>query len=332
MNMKYNWMSSEKTNLFISKLRYKLACFYGYCPTLKEMQNEEIKKIARSLKGNSDKETLTNVLAWQDRLISYWYERWNWLILILILSAVGYLGYLLALLFLSSFGLVLSLGFFGGAPVVFLVSIALVKNRKLPIWSGFVNCYAFSISIDFLLERKLAVCRDYAKLTACLLSSIYPDREIYFATAFQHVATGITVDDRKYVLDKWLPVVTIEKWHERWKTKKLEKMKGGCLELEPVNFGKYPEPDIQKLTIEMRKLLDLNKQEDESSGLPLEVYRWKKGWLLYEDNDIVNYSLSRLIKNKIHDQMIDLDQITKLEAIPDKDDLIFRIEFTPNTQ
>ena len=37
-----------------------------------------------------------------------------------------------------------------------------------------------SISMNFLLENKLGVCRDYAKLTACLLLNIYPNAEIYF--------------------------------------------------------------------------------------------------------------------------------------------------------
>src|SRR5690606_25490069 len=76
------------------------------------------------------------------------------------------------------------------------------SNRKIPLKQGLKNVFVASIPMNALLENKLGVCRDYAKLTACLLSNIYPDEEIYFAHAPGHIATGIKIENKLYMLDQ----------------------------------------------------------------------------------------------------------------------------------
>jgi len=248
----------------------------------------------------------------------------------------GLLVFLLALFFNNEVYLRIFNIFACGAATALGIAILLVKNRKLPTWSGLVNSFVCSISIDFLLKNRLAICRDYAKLTACLLSNIYLDKEIYFTYAFQHVATGIIVKDRLYVLDKWLPVVTIEKWLERWKSKKALKMlKGNCLESANRNFflsnTKSVRPNTAKLAIEMAKLLNIKEESSNEGNLSsLKILTWSQGSMLYEDDEIVNYSLSQLIKKNILDEMLDLSQITKLEVIQDNNDLVFWIKLKLN--
>jgi predicted transglutaminase-like protease len=326
-------MSSKRTNRILSRLEYEFAChFSGYCPTSKEIQNSEIKEIATRLKANSNKETLTNVLGWQGGRISYWYERWVLSPPFWILIALAYFFLLFSLFFNIQICREISAILASCAVTVLLIIVALIRNRKIPTWSGMTNSFASSISMEFLLKYKLAICRDYAKLTACLLSNIYPDAEIYFASAFQHVATGIMIEDRLYVLDKWLPVVTIDKWHERWKSEKpLKRIKGNCLESVNMNSFlskiKFTKPNTEKLAIEMAKLLNVKEQTSNANWSSLEILRWKKGGMLYEDNEIVNYSLSQLIKNEILGERLELSQITKLEVIQDKNDLIFRVRF-----
>jgi hypothetical protein len=85
-------------------------------------------------------------------------------------------------------------------------------------------------------------------------------------------------------------------------------------------------PNIEKLG----KLLNITEQMSEVNMRSLEILRWKKGAILYEDNEIVNYSLARLLKLKISDEMLETSQIAKLEIIPDKEDLRFRISFKSN--
>lgn len=41
-----------------------------------DMENPELRKLADRLKGDTEKETLTNILEWQDRNIKFWWERW----------------------------------------------------------------------------------------------------------------------------------------------------------------------------------------------------------------------------------------------------------------
>lgn len=47
-----------------------------FCPTVEDIENKELGKLAKRLKGDSDKETLTNILEWQDRNIIGWSNRW----------------------------------------------------------------------------------------------------------------------------------------------------------------------------------------------------------------------------------------------------------------
>lgn len=44
-------------------------------PTLDDIKNEDLKKLANRLKGDSDKKTLTNILEWEERNIRVWDDR-----------------------------------------------------------------------------------------------------------------------------------------------------------------------------------------------------------------------------------------------------------------
>jgi predicted transglutaminase-like protease len=74
-----------------------------------------------------------------------------------------------------------------------------------------------------ILGYRLAVCRDYAKLTAALLLNLYPSSEIYLIAIPRHVAAGIKFNCKVYVLDQKLPVASLEKWLSFWREKKKEK-------------------------------------------------------------------------------------------------------------
>ena len=68
----------ERRGEMINKFRKALVLIgkKQFLPTLKDIENEELKNLADRLKGDSDKETLTNILEWQDRNIQFWWERW----------------------------------------------------------------------------------------------------------------------------------------------------------------------------------------------------------------------------------------------------------------
>ena len=222
-----------------------------------------------------------------------------------------------------------------GTVLILAVMMQIIhSNRKIPILEGLRNAFSFSININFLLEKKLGVCRDSAKLTASLLLNIYPDAEIYFASAPSHVATGIVVENRLYMLDQRLPILTIDGWKKYRHLKgKLHKL--GNKSIEEVNPEVFlsktsnKSPDTQtlaKLTQTMIDLLKIKEQTNDTSDL-IATVRLKKGMILYQDDALVNYSILRWLQTRISMELIDLSQISKLEVVSEKDDIVFLIHF-----
>jgi hypothetical protein len=112
----------------------------------------------------------------------------------------------------------------------------------------------------------------------------------------------------------------------------MEKVKGNCLESVDINSylskTKSTEPSTEKLATEMMKLLNIKEQTDDKAIL-LEI-PWKKGAKLYEDNEIVNYSLARRLETRISSELIRINQITRIEISRQNDDLTFLISFNQN--
>jgi predicted transglutaminase-like protease len=336
----------------IMTLNYYYSCFQGYCPTSKERKNEDIKSLASRLKAESHEETLTNILEWQERNIEFWAERHPILttfncICIGVFATIFFVGTIssvfpvivniqLVLLLLWSFviGFIVIVSSF--ATTLAIMIFILHSNRKFPwkeIPRGLWNAFARSISIDFLLKRKLGVCRDYAKLTACLLSDTYPDEKIYFAYAPSHAATGIMIKDRLYMLDQRLPILTIEKWSDYRKPRKwhgierFDFVNNILTKVDKKVFLRRKNEtniDTKKLAIKLEKLLNIEKQTTDKAGSLLEI-PWKKGATLYEDNEMVDYSLARRLKMKIPDELVRIDQIVGIEVEVRKDDLVFSV-------
>jgi len=63
----------------------------------------------------------------------------------------------------------------------------------------FGDAFKSSLPIRKILRYRLAVCKDYAKLTATLLLNSYGSEDnIYFITIPQHVAAAIEIKDKIY--------------------------------------------------------------------------------------------------------------------------------------
>lgn len=325
---------------FLRRTNYKLSCYLGYSPTSNELKNENIKKLATQLEGESDKETLTNVLEWQQRNIGFWSERWPISTIFLVSSIMLVASVLIAAIyvFLSVltvlpilFWLIILFGTIT-ATTFSIIFLVLLLNRKIPLKEvprGLKNVFASSISMSFLIKYRLGICRDYAKLTACLLSKLYPDSEIYFFHAFQHVAAGVRIkNDRFYVIDQSLPIYTAEKWDKRWRLNGIEKLAKNSLEgvkkedvLKAINKSRL---DIKKLAVKMEKLLNVGGNQTGTKTVPMTL---GKGAIRYEDDEIVNYSLARLIKLKASSELVNIDKITGIEIERHKDDLKILIHF-----
>jgi len=356
----------------ISRIYYRFSCFLGYCPTSDEMENSKIKSLANRLKAGSYRETLTNILEWQNRNIEFWTERHpmssllKYICLIfgvaMVVFSVGFVVSILLLMVLDSQIIVLVwfiqiavwffqniwwfVAIFAGSIVTILAAMISVLhfNRKFPwkeIPRGLKNIFTPSISMDFLLENKLGVCRDYAKLTACLLSNIYPNSELYFASAPDHVATGIKIENRLYMLDQRLPILTIDRWIDYRKHRKSDKIE----RLDPIKktlqkadkrtflqTKNKSELNTEKLAKRMTELLNIKEQPDDKGISLQEPIRilWKNGVILYEENEMVDYSLARFLKTRISSELIRTNQITRIEISRQKDNLAFLVRFSQN--
>ncbi len=289
----------------------------GPVPTLEEIASDKVKDLAHQLEGKSDKETLTNILEWQHRNMKFWIERYP-IPLILGASLIGLVVSLVVpyTLFVYGFNVwsiasSFVIGF--GVELITTVAISLMYlcyGRRLAI-SQFWNTLRPSVKIDDIIENRLSVCRDYAKLTACLLSNLYPTSDLYFAHTTNHVAVGLASNSQLYMLDQRLPLLTIHQWDEREKSKETIHISKNSNTFEQVK-------DLTKYRKNQQTLEEVIKQLNDSGitissptdAKPIKVIKWRKGALLYSMSDeIVNYSLARLISYEVTNDMLDLEKI-----------------------
>jgi len=380
-----------------------------FLPTKEDIESKEVKQLARRLKGNSDSETLNNILEWQDKNIVYWPERAimeipSWFLFPIFLFILGFVSiipivfiyFLLANLigsFLSMLILII---------LVFVLGVFLFKQQRIvkllyiitfsiPLYTilnlyltrfynlnsnliktildlSIINWIIFGISLfiffylsflywpffrstSFLdkikkviaiinnqfstslttpkiLEYKLAICRDYAKLTASLLLNIYPKNKIYFITIPGHVASIIEINNKMYVLDQRMPISSLETWLKRWKKKKAillritksdNKLKTEfCKTVTLKDQGK-----IKKVLDKMVKKLEYainNKKEKFEFVL-------KDYSSLYNLKDeIIKESLIRTIWNKIESEFLSKSKrIKNIEISQNGKDLILKV-------
>jgi len=361
------------------------------CPTVEDIENKELGKLAKRLKGDSDKETLTNILEWQDRNIIGWSDRWyiflifygflalSYVVLIfalpmsqyisfifgivLIIAAILNMTYLISILipfvlyiiFLlllvvkinPKFAITLSpvltsLAFLLGGMIAMIVYLVVkYRNFKLQRDSKeskiLLDIFRFTLPTEKILKYRLAICKDYAKLTASLLFSIYPNSRVYFFTIPQHAATAIKIDGKYYILDQQLPVLTIDGWLIRWNRRDAdvyasELIRNSEGKLVGVDF-KYHEKvslfsekvvNTDKLTAEVAEMLKI-KQISQKEKPDYETLL-KNYAIYYEDDDITKRSLMKAIKNKLESELCsNMDKISKIEINQDKSDLIVKV-------
>jgi len=242
------------------------------------------------------------------------------------------------------------MGCLGGAVILIMVYLFIRYSiffreeksisKKLFKFLELVNrTFQLSLPVNKLLDYKLAVCRDYAKLTASLLFNLYPDSEVYFIRILGHVAAGIKIKNKIYVLDQHLPILTTDNWLIKRNKKKantyiskLKRDSGG----RPINvtFDKHdpitreqkevPKINNTELTEEITNLLGINQSlHKDKTGIRIPL---KNFVIPYEDDAITKYSLIRAIKNKLESELCsNMDKISKIEINQDKSDLIVKV-------
>jgi predicted transglutaminase-like protease len=357
-------------------------------PTLEDINNKEARNLAKRLKGKSDKETLTNILEWEEKNIQPWIDRWYifFLLYLLLIVSSCFLPISLSIKLMvfaiftifAFFDLTSTISYF--LPLIaFIIALFtwifsinfLVANRLLPIdhlillsiiFGGTISLliylilkyrgiksfqpefklgdtFKLSLSVDEILKYRLAICRDYAKLTATLLLNLYHNSDIYFILIPQHVATGIKLNNKIYVLDQRLPVLTLENWLSFWREKlKKKKLKANIfkiiynkekLKIKKIDYKRLGDIAIPKINLEnfTNKLANmLNIKQFSRKNKPYLEIPLKNYALCYKSDEIIEFSLIRLIKNKLENEFCEnINKISKIGIVQNKNDLILRV-------
>ena len=385
--------------------RFKLWCLKRHLkrqcrPNPGDIKNEEVENCQKRLEGDSEKETLTNILEWQDRNIQFWWERWpigyllkisvriSFLLALIIvllcdsnfLNIFALLVVFVALFFVSVFSnivfqilypflllpfvyritnlashnpiltqiiLFIYVGCLGAIVLmVYLIirhNILSEKSKKQTI-SKFIEVVNDTTRLSLPVEKivknyRRAVCRDYAKLTAALLFSLYPNSKVYFFAIPRHVAAAVKINDKYYVLDQKLPLLTKNGWRNKWNRKDTKvyvsalKRNSEGIPID-VTFD-YQEQINRKSKIEIPKVcteelterianilgIEQSPPRNEPFEIPLDDYA-----IYYDDDEITKYSLIRAIKNRFEGELCgNMDNVSKIEISQNESDLIVTV-------
>ena len=383
---------------FLKQLSYS-----QFLPSKEDIECEETKELSKQLMGDSYKETLTNIVEWQEKNIQYWHERAEMFILLFMLSAVAFffvplpqhlwivpliiilfwlffgdfMTFFIGVLLLISEVIVAILVFvyvantsiiimIVGLSIIFgsifsLLLYGMLKYRylkaSLPEFK-FADTFKSSLPIRKILLYRLAICRDYAKLTATLLINSYGFRNnIYFITIPQHVATAIEIKNKLYVLDQSLPVMTFNKWINYWS----EKLSGSFLSKVYSSIHRIlvgGDVHLYKLIVEngaikvrkicRRKLVkvrdvrqvdvdiltkkvacNLGISQISNKSKPDVEINLRYFAIRYDRDEIVEFSLLRAIKNKLDYELCgNLGKVTKIEVTQNESNLTLAVYLT----
>ncbi|MCK4798829.1 MAG: hypothetical protein KAT05_15745 [Spirochaetes bacterium] len=287
---------------------------YLFVPSQIDIGN--CKELSDQLKGNSIKETITNILESQET-ISYWNERKYYYIVYTVL-----------------FSIIVSIGTNSPSYLIYLI-IGIVFGSIVVFyyWKSFnYSLILVPMPVNKILKYKLAICCDYAKLTASLLFQVPEIEKIYFIKKASHVTVGINLksegSDEIFVLDQKLPILTLCDWMQQRKSNAevyVSENKNGKVTLDYVDTKEYikrnseSKIDTEKLAAEVSELMkiDGNKAQTFKLKKPLEFYAYKD--LNY---DITRYSLIRAIKKALEIEFCgNIHKISKIAIIQNKEKL-----------
>jgi predicted transglutaminase-like protease len=331
-----------KLNIFLSIKNYIKEMWLNHylnLPTQEDILDSEVLKLTEKLKGESEKETLTNILEWQDRNIGFWFERWT----IPFIFLPTFFGFMVIIGL--KFGYVspvkvgtIPLVITGTALALVLVYLLILKfiNYRDMDWNTINYTLSLNPPVNKILEYRLALCRDYTRLTASLLFNLYS--ELYFIRTTWHETVGVKIKDEIYVLDQHLPILTLD--NDKYANAEIYSAKrdsNGIITLKqeqkmPKTLSKKV---TEQLTEEVAKILNIKQYSPKGEPdikIPLEnfVKYHYDALIKFSYDEIIKYSLIRAIKNRLENEFyVNTDKISKIMIKQDKEDLILEVYYIP---
>jgi len=211
------------------------------------------------------------------------------------------------------------------------------KNKLNRILELMELTFTASLPLAKMLEYRMGICRDYAKLTVALLLHLYPESEVFFFTLlgfFGHVATGLRINDKIYILDQNLPILEPEAWLTLWrkeKTKvfKLIKKEGNRLEIRYVN--EISNKSKQFKTFNLRAIFkdvvnEVIKAIDEKRD-SADITLRNVALLLNIDDEVIRESLLRKIRIVFQNELINKEtKVKDIQILKNDTDIILRMQ------
>lgn len=206
------------------------------------------------------------------------------------------------------------------------------------------DLFKTSLPIKKILDYRLSICKDYAKLTCAFLLNIYPQNEIYFIQIPYHVAVGIKIGKKIYVLDQKLPVTDLSTWLTIWKKRFKKKRLGEKFlrvileenklviektELEYLTISpdkKVTDQDIKIFVDKLKKKLNIPKLEARTQLNAIEFEIPLNFNLLTHKDEIIENSFLEFAKNKIEDECAgNVDKICDISPSYENNSLIIKM-------
>jgi len=194
----------------------------------------------------------------------------------------------------------------------------------------------YSLPLVKMLEHRKGICRDYAKLTIALLMNLYQNKDvhIYLLTTQTHVATGIKISNRTYVLDQELPVFGLEAWLTLRGIRKVnivELIRKESNEIEIRHGGEIINNKPHLKTFNLRAIFkdvinEVIKAIDEKRDSTDIILR-NVALLFDVDDEVVRESLMRKIRIVLQNELVSKASKVKDMQILKKDtDIVLRIQ------
>lgn len=244
-----------------------------------------ISKVAIFLKADSDIETATNVLEWQEQNMDYWYERVESYCVTMFFLAC-FLVFFVVYLRTYENNILLILCLFAGIILGNLIVIYKKYKHYLEKKFNFKNrkdsfnliklTIKWNVPLEQLIKYKQGHCREYARTSVAILLNL--DIDPYFIQVPSHVATSIKIGGVFYVIDQSLPLRQLDRWLSYNEVKE-------CGIYKPSKdsaSGKIEIEFVQKYTIDnicqnVQNIKNLEHDINNYFRLPLECNNKSKG-------------------------------------------------------
>ncbi|MBP2144239.1 putative transglutaminase-like protease [Methanococcus voltae] len=154
----------------------------------------------------------------------------------------------------------------------------LISRDKILAYHTIKSLFKLNLPIESSLRYKVAICREYAKITAMLLNKA-GFKDIYYFTIIGHVATGLKLNNKYYVLDQRLPILSLNDWLYKVGRKNVDAYKLKFIDVTDLNNmnhmnrnldSKNPNHD-EYLKIELEDINTIYRDYDHDANLYREL-------------------------------------------------------------